>query len=103
MKPKLLANALCPFSQSMAHKILSRDKVETNKNVKKEREIDGERESEMGKGGGSGRERERQAQRQRGEGRAMYTSCAPFATMFSEKEGGSSDETNSGMETVKYI
>ena len=30
----------------------------------------------------------------------MYTFCALFATMFPEKRG-SSEETNSGMETVK--
>ena len=57
------------------------------------------REREMGKGGG-GRGRERQRGRERGEGRVIYTICALFATMFSEK-GGSSEETYSGMETVK--
>ena len=31
----------------------------------------------------------------------MYTFCALFATMFPEKGGGSSEETNSGIETVK--
>ena len=63
----------------MAHKILSKDRVETNKNVKRERERDGERERGIwGKWGG----RERG-----GNGRVMYTICAPFATLFSEKGG----------------
>ena len=64
--------------------------------MSRERGREMERDREMGKGGEKGRERERE----RGEGRVMYTICAPFATMFSEK-GGSSGETNSGMETVK--
>ena len=64
----------------MAHKILSKDRVETNKNVKRERE----RDREMGKGEGK---RGRESERERGEGRVMYTICAPFATMFSGKGG----------------
>ena len=62
---KVSAHAeVCPFSQSMAYKILSKDRVETNKDVKRERERDGERERErereMGKvGREGGRERGR--------------------------------------------
>ena len=69
----------------MAHTILSKDRVETDKNVKREREGDGER----GRGRERKRERERDRKRERegGKGRVMYTSCAPFATMFSEKGG----------------
>ena len=89
MKPKLLANALCPFSQSMAHKILSRDKVETNKNVKKEREIDGEREreSEMEKGGGSGRERETGTETEGGRQGNVHKLCSFCHNVF-RKGGG---------------
>ena len=76
----------------MAHKILSKDRVETNKNVKREME----REREMGKGGGRGRERE-------GEGRVMYTIHAPFGTIFFRKRGWGSEDTNSGMETKIHI
>ena len=74
----------------MAHKLLSKDRVETNKNVKREGERDGEREREMGKGGGK-RQREREIEGERGregEGRVMYTIHALFATMFSEKGVG---------------
>ena len=45
-EPKLFANALCPFPRSMAHKILSEDRVETNKNFKRERERERGREVE---------------------------------------------------------
>ena len=62
----------------------------------RERGREMKREREMGKRGG--REKERESG---GEGRVMYTFCALFATMFPEKGGGSSDETNSGMETVE--
>ena len=47
-----------------------------------------------------GREGERERERERGgKGRVIYTICALFATLFSEK--GGSEETNSGVETVK--
>ena len=59
------------------------------------------REREMGK---RGEKRKREREREGGEGRVMYTFCALFATMFPEKGGGSSEETNAGMETVEiYI
>ena len=41
-------------------------------------------EREMGKAGG-GEEGEGERERERGEGRVIYTICALFATMFSEK------------------
>ena len=48
-----------------------------------------EREREMGKGGKEEkREREREREREGGEGRVIYTICALFATMLSEKGGG---------------
>ena len=85
--PEHFTNELCAFSQSMAYKILSKDRVETNKNVKREREREGEREGYGERGEGErGRERERERER-RGKGRVMYTICAPFATLFSEKGG----------------
>ena len=56
------------------------------------------REREIGKRGGGKRKKERE---RGGKGRVMYTFCALFATMFPEKGGWSSEETNSGMETVK--
>ena len=62
------------------------------------------REREMGKRGGK-KERNREREREReggGEGEVMYTFCALFATMFPENGGGgSSEETNSGMETAE--
>ena len=58
MTAKSFSNALSPFSQSMAHKILSKDRVETNKNVKRERERDGEREGDEERWGKRKRKRE---------------------------------------------
>ena len=46
-------------------------------------EGDGERRGEEGEE----RKRERERERERGEGRVIYTICALFATMFSEKRG----------------
>ena len=51
--------------------------------MSRERGREMEREREMEKGG---RERERDRE-MRGKGRVMYTICAPFATLFSEKGG----------------
>ena len=62
------------------------------------------REREMGKRGGKKERKERERERERGggKGRVMYTFCALFATMFPENGGGgSSEETNSGMETAE--
>ena len=70
----------------------------------RERERDEEREGDGEKGGEKKREREREREREGGggKGRVMYTFCALFATMFPENGGGgSSEETNSGMETAE--
>ena len=75
----------------MAHKILSKDRVETNKNVKRERERDGERERGIwGKWGGE-RGEERQGN--------VYNLCSFCHIIF--RKGGSSEETNSGKNTYK--
>ena len=64
---------------------LSAKKELRQKRMSREREGERWRErGRWGKGGGRGKERERK----RGKGRVMYTMCAPFATMFSEKGGG---------------
>ena len=81
----------------MVHKILSKDRLKTNKNVKRERERDGER-GRWGKGEGEERERERGGE---GKGRVMYTILCSFCHNVFRKGGGGSEETNSGMETVK--
>ena len=69
----------------------------------RERGREMKREREMGKRGGKKeRKREREREREGGKGEVMYTFCALFATMFPENGGGgSSEETNSGMETAE--
>ena len=82
----------------MAHTILSKDRVETNKNVKRE----GERGREMEREGDweRGEEEERERKRERGEGQGnVYNLCSFCHNVF--RKGGNSEETNSGMETVK--
>ena len=94
----LLSNALSPFSQSMAHKILSKDRVGTNKNVKRERGRESGRWGKVGEGEEK-RERERERERERGRQGNVYNSCSFCHNVFSKR--GSSEETNSGMETLK--
>ena len=83
---KHFANALCPFSQSIAHKSSAKTELRP---IRKSRERG--REMVMGKGG--------KREREMGEGRVMYTIRVLLPQCF--QKGGSSGETNSGMETVK--
>ena len=90
----------------MVHKILSKDRVKTNKNVERERERERgremKREREMGKRGGREKEREREREREGGEGEGnVYILCSFCHNVSRKWRGGSSEETNSGMETAE--
>ena len=68
--------------------------------MSRERGREMEREREMGKRGGE-RKRERERDREGGGQGNIYNLCSFCHNVFRKRGGGGSEETNSGMETVK--